>query len=63
MVCTKTPISSLQVRKAYDMDEDDETGRENFRIKANLSLVIVLVFKTYNCNITGSVGGKAGRED
>ena len=36
MVCTKTPISSLQVRKAYDMDEDDETGRENFRIKANL---------------------------
>ena len=40
MVCTKTPISSLQVRKAYDMDEDDETGRENFRIKANLLFVI-----------------------
>ena len=45
------------------MDEDDETGRENFRIKANLLFVIVLVFKTYNCNITGGVGGKAGRED
>ena len=65
MVCTKTPISSLQVRKAYDMDEDDETGRENFRIKANLLFVIFdrLFFKTYNCNITGGVGGKAGRED
>ena len=24
------------VKKAYDMDEDDETGRENFRIKASL---------------------------
>ena len=22
-----------QVRKAYDMEEDDETGMENFRIK------------------------------
>ena len=40
MVCTQTPIRCLQVRKAYDMDEDDETGRENFRIKANLLFVI-----------------------
>ena len=27
-----------QVRKAYDMDEDDETGRENFRIKVTSQL-------------------------
>ena len=26
-------ITFDQVRKAYDMEEDDETGRENFRIK------------------------------
>ena len=28
------PVNIDQVRKAYDMEEDDETGRENFRIKA-----------------------------
>ena len=34
----------IQVRKAYDMEEDDETGRENFRIKATFFYPYVVMF-------------------
>ena len=36
-----------QVRKAYDMDEDDETGRENFRIKATSQLYLPNICHLY----------------
>ena len=33
MCLIRDKITFDQVRKAYDMEEDDETGMENFRIK------------------------------
>ena len=37
-------LMMIQVRKAYDMEEDDETGRENFRIKATFLSICRYVY-------------------
>ena len=43
------PVNIDQVRKAYDMEEDDETGMENFRIKVVAQLTFFSLMILYLC--------------
>ena len=68
-------LMMIQVRKAYDMEEDDETGRENFRIKATFFYPYVVMFMLwikrsswslcFDSTVihTGRIGWKAGRKN
>ena len=45
------PVNIDQVRKAYDMEEDDETGRENFRIKVVAQLTLICTCQSFMTKI------------